>query len=220
MSDISVVFTSCGRFDLLRKTLNSFIKYNTHPIEKYLVVDNSTNPDTITNLQDIFKDLPNTTFIINETNIGQVASIDKAYSLVETKYIFHCEDDWEFYDYGFIEESKEILGSNDFIVNINIRKRNDGPKGSFHPIEGPFTTESKKIYYLYQLSYLGVWHGFSWNPGLRRLKDYNKIKPYKQYVNEQGVNEKMKSYGFRAACLSKQYCFHIGENSITPKSNS
>ena len=151
MSDISVVFTSCGRFDLLRKTLNSFIKYNTHPIEKYLVVDNSTNPDTITNLQDIFKDLPNTTFIINETNIGQVASIDKAYSLVETKYIFHCEDDWEFYDYGFIEESKEILGSNDFIVNINIRKRNDGTKGSFHPIEGPFTTESKKIYYLYQL---------------------------------------------------------------------
>lgn len=220
MSDISVVFTSCGRFELLKKTLDSFIKYNTHPIEQYLVVDNSTNPNTEVRLKDIFKDLPNTTFIINETNIGQVASIDKAYSFVNTEYIFHCEDDWEFYDYGFIEESKEVLESNDFIGNVNLRKRNDGTKGSFHPIEGPFTTRSDKTYFLYQINYFGVWHGFSWNPGLRRLKDYNQIKPYKQYVNEQGVNEKMKSLGFRAACLLKQYCVHIGENSITPKSNS
>jgi len=31
-------------------------------------------------------------------NIGQIKSIDKAYSMVDTEYIFHCEDDWEFYD--------------------------------------------------------------------------------------------------------------------------
>lgn len=220
MSEISVVFTSCGRFDLLEKTVKSFVRFNTHHIKKYFVIDNSTNPQTENSLKHIFRDLENTTFIINETNIGQVASIDKAYSFVDTEYIFHCEDDWEFYDYGFIEESKKILEENSFIGNVNLRKRNDGTKGSFHPVEGPFTSVSETVYYLYALDYFNIWHGFSWNPGLRRLKDYDQIKPYKQYINEQGVNEKMKSLGFRAACLEKQYCVHLGEDSVTPKSNS
>lgn len=220
MSDVSVVFTSCGRFNLLKKTVGSFLKYNTYPIKKYFVVENSTYPNSLLYLQNIFNSELDTNFIINEINIGQVSSIDKAYSFVNSKYIFHCEDDWEFLDYGFIEESKEVLESDLKISNVNIRKRNDGTKGSSHPIEGPYTLDSGKSYYLYQLNYYGVWHGFSWNPGLRRLEDYNNIKPYKQYVNEQGVNEKMKSLGFRAACLNKEYCVHIGENSKTPKSNS
>jgi hypothetical protein len=44
--------------------------------------------------------------IINPRNLGQINSIDRGYSNVDTKYIFHLEDDWEFYDYGFIEKSK------------------------------------------------------------------------------------------------------------------
>ena len=53
------------------------------------------------------------TIIYNETNIGQIKSIDKnIYSLVKTEFIFHCEDDWEFYSYGFIEKSINILSNN------------------------------------------------------------------------------------------------------------
>ena len=47
--------------------------------------------------------------IINEKRLGQMKSIDKAYSEVDTEYIFHCEDDWKFFKNGFIEKSMKLL---------------------------------------------------------------------------------------------------------------
>ena len=219
MKKVTVVFTSCGRFNLLKETVNSFLEFNTYPIEEYIIIENSGNPESIIEIKNIFKDVENINIIFNETNIGQVSSIDKSYSFVKTDYIFHCEDDWKFINYNFIEKSMDILEEIPNISNVNIRKRNDGTKGSFHPINGPFNLSNGTIYYLYQQNYLGVWHGFSWNPGLRRYKDYELIKPYKKYTNEQGVNQKMKELNFFAACLDECYCIHIGENSITQNSN-
>lgn len=218
--DITVVFTSCGRLDLLSITVESFLKYNTHPISKFIIIDNSGNQNIGPILNTMFGKKENFEIIINETNIGQVGSIDKAYSLIETEYIFHCEDDWLFFDYGFIELSLEILKLRKDISNVNIRIRFDGERGSMHPIIGPYTTPKNNIYYEYQQNYLGEWHGFSWNPGLRRLSDYKNIMPYKKYKNEQGVNLLFKNLGFKAACLEKYYCKHIGGNNITEKSNT
>ncbi len=220
MDKITVVFTSCGRFKFLNKTITSFMKYNTSPVEKIIVIDNSTTPDGYDIIQEIVKYDPIFEIIINDENIGQVASIDKAYSLINTEYIFHCEDDWEFFDYNFIELSLDVLKNRPDISNVNIRTRFDNEKGSMHPITGEFITINNTKYHEYMENYCGVWHGFSWNPGLRRLIDYNSIKPYKQYGNEQGVNKIMNQLGFKAACLTNSYCKHIGTNSITPKSNT
>lgn len=218
-NNVTVIFTSCGRFDLLSRTIFSFIKTNTYPIDKVIIIDNSVRVDAYDIISSIVKDIPNVQIIINDENIGQVGSIDKAYSLVETKYIFHCEDDWEFHRTGFIEKSIDILETDPNIANVNIRDRFDGSKGSNHPIEDEHRSIGNNTYYLYTLNHLGVWHGFSWNPGLRRLSDYNSIKPYKQYNNEEGVGLEMKNLGFRSACLEESYCKHIGEGSITVKSN-
>ena len=220
MEKITAVFTSCGRPGLLRETVLSFLTYKQYDIEKYIVIDNSANNQMKPILENIFESvLHKATVIINDENIGQVASIDKAYSLVETPYIFHCEDDWEFYDFDFIRKSLDILYDRPDISNINLRARGDGTKGSFHPIGGELLTSNGTTYHEYIQNYLGEWHGFSWNPGLRRLSDYEKIKPYSKYYNEQGVNQIMKNLGYKAACLSDTYCRHIGENSSTPKSN-
>ena len=207
---ITCVFTSCGRFDLLDITIKSFINHNTLPIEKYIVIDNSTKIDAMYHIEKIVSNLKNVDVIINSENIGQVASIDKAYSLITTEYIFHCEDDWYFYRSGFMEKSLEILLDNSMVVNVNIRERNNGDRGSFHPIDNnELVTKYGVKYFLYSQNYLGEWHGFSWNPGLRRKSDYNIIAPYKQYVNEQGVGSKYKELGFRSACLDMSYCKHI-----------
>lgn len=221
MEKVTVVFTSCGRFNLLRKTIDSFIKFNTYPVEEIIIIENSGILDSKEVLEHITsKHKYNFKIIINETNIGQVSSIDKAYSFINTEYIFHSEDDWEFFDYGFIEKSIDILKHDPKIVNINLRVRFDGERGSMHPIE-PFTKQTNNgiIYYEYVRDYLNEWHGFSWNPGLRRLSDYNLIKPYINYTNEQGVGQKYRDMDYRSGCLEKFYCKHIGQNSITPKSN-
>ena len=41
---VTVVITCCGRLGLLRRTLNTFKKYNTYPIEEYIIVDDSGDP--------------------------------------------------------------------------------------------------------------------------------------------------------------------------------
>jgi len=158
--------------------------------------------------------------IINDTNIGQVASIDKAYSYVTTPYIFHCEDDWQFFDSGYIDKSLDVLEYDKKLININVRVRFDGERGSMHPVgDAKFTSAGTK-YHEYDTAYLGVWRGFSWNPGLRRKCDYDMIKPYKQHGEESAVGNLYYKLGYKSACLEKFYCKHIGGNSKTPKSNA
>ncbi|MBK6807259.1 MAG: hypothetical protein IPG84_21505 [Betaproteobacteria bacterium] len=47
--------------------------------------------------------------IVNDPPVGQMTSIDRAYALVDTPYVFHCEDDWRFFRSGFVEESRVVL---------------------------------------------------------------------------------------------------------------
>jgi GR25 family glycosyltransferase involved in LPS biosynthesis len=215
---VSVVFTSCGRFDLLRRTVDSFKKNNTYPINQFIVIENSGNQSCLSILEDIFTNL-DAKIVINDENIGQVASIDKAYSFVKSEYIFHCEDDWEFFDRNFIQKSLDVLKCDSYIVNVNVRVRFDGERGSMHPVSEAKKTERGIVYHEYMPNYLGAWHGFSWNPGLRRLSDYNLIGNYKKYGEESRVGQFYYENGKKSACLSKFYCYHIGQNSSTEKRN-
>lgn len=220
MEKVTFVATSCGRFNFLEQTIRTFKQYNTYPIDKYYIIDNSCQFNKVDLIKSFFSDEDNVEIIFNENNIGQVSSIDKIYSLIDTEYIFHCEDDWDFYDSGFIEQSLEILKENKLISNINLRTRFSGDRGSMHPIEETKHLTSNNVgYYLYVTNFLNEYHGFSWNPGLRRLSDYKIIGTYKDYINEQGANKKYYELGFRAACLEKCYCKHSGIYSTTPLSN-
>jgi len=220
MNEITLVVTSCGRFDFLKKTLESFFNYNTYQIKKTIIVDNSTKESSFEVISQILNKLTdNFEIIVNDQNIGQVSSIDKAYNLVDTEFIYHCEDDWEFFDYGFIEKSLDVLKNDETILNINTRVRFDGEKGSLHPVYGNFETKNGTKYKIYEYSYLGVWHGFSWNPGLRRKKDYDLIKPFTKYGNEERVGNEYFKLGFKSACLDNFYNKHLGTHSFTEKSN-
>src|SRR5262245_59391390 len=103
---ITFVLTSCGRFDLLNFTLSSFRAYNTAPIAKYIIVEDSG----LTEVTSIAAQLGNNVeVLINDPPLGQMGAIDRAYERVSTPYVFHCEDDWFFFRSGFIEESKSLI---------------------------------------------------------------------------------------------------------------
>lgn len=221
MKEVTAVFTSCGRWNLLQQTLTSFCNTNSYQYIKYIIIDNSASKDAEGKIQEIIQKIDiKPQIIINSTNIGQVASIDKAYSYVDTEYIFHSEDDWLFCGTEYIEQSIDILDSIPKIVNVNLRFRFDGEKGGDSPIEPLQTTKNGTKYHLYELNYLNMWHGFSWNPGLRKLSDYNIIgRCYKNVGQEQHIGQLYKELGYRAACLESQHAKHIGTNSSTPLSN-
>lgn len=171
--EVTLVITSCGRFELLKKTLDSFFKFNAYPITECIIIDDS---GTVTNLDFLKEHIPvSTKFIVNDQNIGQIQSIDKAYKEVNTPYIFHCEDDWEFFKSGFIEESFKILDADNKVITVWLRSHSDTMR---HPIEQVITKNNNVEYYYLTIGYLGKWHGFTLNPGLRRTSDCLKLYPY------------------------------------------
>lgn len=211
MKEVTVCCTACGRPDLLEKTLHSFIRYNTYPIFRFLVMEDSGISFINDHLKTLF---PKVEFLYNDGRIGQIASIDKLYSLVETPYIFHLEEDWLFYRTGFIEASMKILERDPRIMQVWIRHPTDT---NGHPHRPSLVGN----YRIMSTNHRSAWHGFSFNPGLRRLKDYKLIAPFTASTQdglmnpaaaEIAIGKQFHRLGFRAALLPEGYVRHIGQN--------
>jgi GT2 family glycosyltransferase len=219
MKTVSIVITTCGRTDLLEKTVHSFFNYNSYPIQKVIIVEDSGTPQDFSKIKSLIPcDLE---IIENEVNIGQIASIDKAYSKVETDYIFHCEEDWEFFNSGFIEKSFEILDTDPKIFTVWLRSHTDTKN---HAIikEEQFKLDND-YYYLMNQYHKKVWCGFTFNPGLRRTSDCMIFHPYNNLdvkvvknglsiMGEMDMSIYYQELGFRGAITSKEegYVRHIG----------
>jgi len=207
---VTFVLTSCKRFDLLEPTLHSFLKYNTYPIEEFIIIEDSPN---IEKLNRVLKKFPEIKFtaLYNEPQLGQLRSIDRAYSHVKTDYIFHCEDDWLFYRQGFIEKSFSILLENEKVINVWLREQQDTNN---HPLEEEVYQTSDGVQYKYlQTGFQGGFHGFTFNPGLRRTKDYELIKPYANWPDEIDLsNEYYHKYQFRGVILVDGHVRHLGDH--------
>lgn len=106
-SDITLVVTSCGRFDLLKRTLETFDLFNTADIREVFITEDSVDEAVRLAIPGHWRS--HCSFLVNRPKLGQLASIDLAYESVNTPYIFHCEDDWAFYRSGFVEGSKVVL---------------------------------------------------------------------------------------------------------------
>lgn len=224
--DISIVLTSCNRQKELIATLISFFKYNTYPIKKIIIIDDSGLNGCIDECLIYIPSQLEYQIIYNEKNIGQIASIDKVYSFVDTEYIFHCEDDWEFYDYGFIEKSLEILEKNDKFFTVWLREYvNFRVVKNGQPVIPNIYNNKYRLMGVFQ-ERTNIWSGFTFNPGLRRLKDCKLLMPYTQFINskecncggvEQALSNNYYKLGFRAATTlnEKGFVKHIGWDNPT-----
>jgi SAM-dependent methyltransferase len=209
---VSVVLTSCGRLDYLQRTIETFNKFNTFPIHEFIIVEDSGNKAVHKAVKTLY---PDYTIICNPKNIGLVASIDKGYAEVKTPFIFHCEEDWEFTRSGFIEKSLEILLICPEIMQVWIRALNDT---NGHPFSEETYRAGNTDFRLVAVNVGGgAWHGFTWNPGLRRLSDYEKVAPFNDVLPEAKAGERemmvgimFYKRGYRAAILPEGYIFHIG----------
>ncbi|MCV6631193.1 MAG: glycosyltransferase [Flavobacteriaceae bacterium] len=208
-NQVSFVMTSCNRFDLMEITISSFLKHNTFPIEQYIFIEDTNKKESLQKVINKFPELNGKYLLLyNEPKLGQIKSIDKAYSYVNTPYIFHCEEDWEFYRSGFIEDSLQLLEEESQVISIWIRNLNDTNK---HPVlPTRYSTKSGVNYYKLETNYLNTWHGFTFNPGLRRLKDYKLLGCYKNVGHEQEINVAYNQKKFFGAILEKDAVRHIG----------
>ena len=215
MSDVTLVITSCGRPDLLEKTVESFFKYNTYPLKRTLIIEDGDIEDFSNVERHIVGDYE---IIKNETNLGQFASIDKVYSMVDTEFLFHCEDDWEFLNEGFIEASLDIFDSwehdskffGPWVCSTKIIKT-----GNARLEPEVYETKKGRKYQIIKTTI--AFGGYTLNPGLRRTSDCMLEHPYNEIENDKVDRERLlylryiKKRNFRAAYMvDTEYCQHIG----------
>ena len=205
----TMVLTSCNRHDLLKQTLDSFCSHVDIVPAKTIIIEDGQVSKPVEITENNYPNLGNLVWIQNEVKLGQVLSLDKAYSQVQTQYIFACEDDWCFYEGGFIGSSLKILEKYPNILQVWLREHYDT---NGHPVVRlpQFDCETMKADW-------GIWGGFSWNPGLRRLKDYQAIGNYSQYEQEHLVSKAYRDLGFHAAITKFGYVRHIGWDRGLPK---
>jgi hypothetical protein len=220
MSDTTVVLTACNRPDLLDRTLESFVQTNTYPIKKFIIIDDGL----ILGCNDFVLakyDLP-FTLRYNTVKIGQVRSIDLAYSEVHTPYIFHMEEDWKFLRPDFIQKSKEIMETDKKIITVWLRSPQDRTLQHTYSDE-TYSTKSGLQFKKCDVPYPnGIWNGFTFNPSLKRVKDYDRVKPYQELPRitppqqsggnplECDISVAYAQLGYYAVTLLDQHIEHIG----------
>ena len=206
MEDVTAVITSCGRFDLLEETLDSFFEFNTYPIKKIIIIEDSTEGKKLEKLISKYKDKKQKfQLIVNEKRLGQLKSIDKAYREIDTKYIFHCEDDWKFFKKGFIEKSIKLLEEDEKILIVGLRSKKDFPENFF--FDKDYVSKSGEHYYNVKGEI------FTYNPALRRKKDMDLFGLHEKLENqryEEVLSNFYKERGYKTVFFEEPAVEHIG----------
>jgi GT2 family glycosyltransferase len=218
--ELTVIFFSCRRLQLLYQAISAFLDLNTYPFVDFIIVNDSGDPAIWKQIEDTY---PGATFVFNKENVGLIKSVDLGYEHIKTEYFFHIEDDWMITKGGFIEQSLAIMKSNPKIEEVWLADYNVQP---FEPQiyvtnDQPLVTSYRLIGENYQKGMNGyndfAWHGFTTACGMKRLSDYKKIGPYVDipwqgtiWHREQAIGERYHQLGYRTALLMDEYAVNIG----------
>lgn len=217
--DVTLFITSCGRPELLKITLESFVKFNTYPIKQVILCEDSG----VLGIVDFCKDiLPYPiVFCYNPIRIGQMKTIEKYTQLIKTPYVFHLEDDYEFFDSGFIELSFQIMSFDSNISQVLLEdethlypkidigsslcykvmtKENEPTELHVNNGDGPLTL-------------------FSWRPSLKKIEIQKLRMPYEPWDDECTILLLVNKLGYYSVITKnekdgkKGFCTHIGKYS-------
>jgi len=216
MQELTIIFFSCRRLDLLYRSVKAFIEINKYPIVDFIIVNDSGDKGIHLQLKNTYS---NATFVFNKENMGLIKSIDEGYGFIGTEYFFHCEDDWCVTKGGFIEQSLAIMESRPDIEEVFLADYNN------QPFEPEILYSNGIPYRLIALDWQKgmngyndfAWHGFTTACGLKRLSDYKKVAPYADipwegtiWHREQAIGERYHKLGYRTALLMDEYAINIG----------
>lgn len=202
-SSVTVCITSCGRLDLLEKTLASFCSSNTGG--RFILSEDSTDPEVIA---EVCRRYPKFRVLSGTDRLGIMGSIDRIYSVVETPYIFHLEDDWGFDGPVNWMAAMALLDGNDKVANVCVRR--------FEEIRSKYRTHSEAVscagadFRLMHANAHPAFFGWTPNPGLIRKSLYERYKPFRRLMPDQMSGE-IKGNGQTVAYMLPGVAGHIGK---------
>lgn len=194
MKNITIAITSCGRTNLLKKTIFSLSQsVDLNQYEK-IITEDSKDIKVIKKIKyeekkgflkwwKIFYTWEKSE--IKDPFTSHKKALEILYDNINTQYTFHCEDDWFFKktDYDYIELSKCILEQNKKIWIVWLRDRYQKDLHNFllsnKEIEKKFFTNQYEDYFWFKFVRLSkIWDNkepFLLNPWLRRTEEAKKV---------------------------------------------
>jgi len=204
---VTVIITSSNRFDLLERTLDSFLALNTYPIHRYILNEDSGNQECLKKIQQRYGHIIEIHF--QPQRRGLSAAWDHLLSHVTTDYVFNLEDDWLFSgNRHFMHHAVSILEKNSTIHQVWVRD----PLDHSHPLYAHPDYKSCN-YYIVEKNYrTEKWGGFTFNPSLRRLTDLRRFFPrgLHRFGDEAICSRHVEAVGYSAVSLTDPACRHIG----------
>lgn len=232
---ITITTTTCKRIDLFKKTINSFIEccldLTKYEIDKWYVIDDNSCEEEFNEMKKLY---PFLTFIRKTpAQKGHARSINMLLKHVKTDYLFHLEDDWQFFHkdnfltYLFDilhdrEEIKQALLNNTYGEVLEKDKLVGGHKYTTHsmklnylehefcPTKEEMDTFNTKWGFQPNCAY---WPHFSFRPGLTKTEIFKKLGPFKEDVWHFEMNYAYNyvKEGYKTCFLPGLVCKHIGK---------
>jgi hypothetical protein len=203
-AQFSVVLTSCGRFDLLKETVESFATH--FDATKIIVAEDAGRPAEASALA---KRLSLVDMRVNAPRLGQMRSIDKLYATLDTPYAVHLEDDWLFTRTLDLDRVVRFLESRNDISVVCIANRIYRPR--FAEFGRPEQHDGLD-YLVWDLEAHPKWFSYSFNPSVVRLDLWRQHGPFARFMTEENLSEFCKARGMRIAMVSPGIADHIGDH--------
>jgi len=214
---ITFTITTCKRYDLFEKTMNSFLNCvkAVHLISRWICVDDNSSEEDRKKIKENYPFLEY--YFKDESEKGHSQSMNMIRDLVKTPFWFDMEDDWKFfYADNFLTKCLNVL-QNDTSLGQCLINRNYAETRFDHNILGGELKRTKNFqpYYLHvQRQVKGksceYWPHYSLRPSLLRteilqLGKYNEDNPHFEMEYANRYKKKYKS-----AFLTGIYCLHTG----------
>jgi hypothetical protein len=203
-SEVTICLTSCGRPDLLRRTLDSFHRFN--PGGELIISEDSADAAMIA---EIAAGHPTASILSGPARIGQMRSIDRLFAEVKTPYLFHLEDDWLFDGPVNWRATIALLASRDEVANVAVRAFSE-IKEKYRRRSDAVTLEGENFRLMHRDAH-PEFFGWSNGPGLMRTALYASYAPFGRMRHDQ-MSALIKRDGRREAYVLPGVAHHLGQS--------
>lgn len=242
---ITIVMTTCKRYDLFTRTVISILKY-VRDLPQYLydwiVIDDNSDQDMKHKMK---QDFPFIHFIYKDESMkGHPKSLNMIWDLVKTPYLFNIEDDWEFFfEDNYITKMLNIFqySNNNHIGQVLVNINYSEDMTSYKTVKGASlhhynNHNGQHIPFWIHNYYTGevlqqktneigpnslYWPHFSCRVGLSKMDILRKVGTFNEQAShfEMEYAQRYNSLGYKTAFLNGTFCLHIGRRTYERKTN-
>jgi GR25 family glycosyltransferase involved in LPS biosynthesis len=222
--NIIMTFTTCKRFDLFEKTMNSLLHMwsDLDKVDYFYCVDDNSSQRDRTKMKNAFPFID--FYMKRSSEKGHRTSMNLIYNKIKElspKYWIHMEDDWLFFQKDcYVQKSVDFLTKNE---NLNIHQilynRNYAETYEGYLLNGGIALEGQPEFVLHEKSdkvqgiNCAYWPHYSFRPSMCRVSCILSLGNYDS-VNtffERDYADRYFEKGYKSAFFDKVCSLHIGK---------